>query len=91
MRGAYLDVLADMVGSVGVLISAVVTLTTGWAYADPIIGAAIGLWVLPRAYLLVRSSLRILFQHSPERLDVEVVSTRLEALVGVTDVHDLHV
>ena len=91
VRGASLEVLADMVGSVGVLISAVIILTTGWAYADPIIGVAIGLWVLPRAYLLARSSLRILFQHSPEGLDVEVVSARLESLRGVTDVHDLHV
>ena len=91
VRGAYLQVLADMVGSVGVLISAVITLTTGWAYADPIVGVAIGLWVLPRAYVLARSSLRILFQHSPEGLDVEFISARLESLDGVTDVHDLHV
>jgi cobalt-zinc-cadmium efflux system protein len=91
VQGAYLEVLADMVGSVGVLISAVITLTTGWAYADPIVGVAIGLWVLPRAYVLGRRSLRILFQHSPEAVDVENISYRLEALAGVADVHDLHV
>lgn len=91
VRGAYLEVLADLVGSVGVLISAVVTLTTGWRYADIIVGVAIGLWVLPRTYLLAKRSLRILFQHSPEELDVAEVSAALAGLDGVTDVHDLHV
>lgn len=91
IRGAYLEVLADLIGSVGVLLSAVITLTVGWLYADMIIGVAIGLWVLPRTYILARRSLRILFQHSPEGLDVELVSSTLQALPGVEDVHDLHV
>ncbi|TSD99831.1 cation transporter [Skermania sp. ID1734] len=91
VRGAYLEVLADLVGSVGVLISALITITTGWRYADMIIGVAIGLWVLPRTYTLARRSLRILFQHSPEGLDVESVALALGALPGVADVHDLHV
>ncbi|MBJ8344158.1 cation transporter [Antrihabitans sp. YC2-6] len=91
VRGAYLEVLADLVGSVGVLVSALITITTGWLYADMIIGVAIGLWVLPRAYVLARGSLRILFQHSPDRLDVELISTTLEQLPGVADVHDLHI
>jgi cobalt-zinc-cadmium efflux system protein len=91
VRGAYLEVLADLVGSIGVLISAAITITTGWRYADIIVGVAIGLWVLPRTYVLARRSLRILFQHSPEELDVEIVSAKLAALSGVADVHDLHV
>ncbi|MFH5209202.1 cation diffusion facilitator family transporter [Antrihabitans spumae] len=91
VRGAYLEVLADLIGSVGVLLSAIITLTLGWLYADMIIGVAIGLWVLPRTYILARRSLRILFQHSPEGLDVELVSSTLQALPGVEDVHDLHV
>ncbi|MGW1742798.1 cation diffusion facilitator family transporter [Nocardia sp. NPDC001965] len=91
VRGAYLEVLADMVGSFGVLVSAAITLTTGWLYADMIVGVAIGLWVLPRTYLLARRSLRILFQHSPEELDVEKVAGELAAVPGVCDVHDLHV
>ncbi|WSJ01949.1 cation diffusion facilitator family transporter [Nocardia sp. NBC_01329] len=91
VRGAYLEVLADMVGSFGVLVSAAITLTTGWLYADMIVGVAIGLWVLPRTYLLARRSLRILFQHSPEELDVERVADELAAVPGVRDVHDLHV
>ncbi|MFJ4656739.1 cation diffusion facilitator family transporter [Nocardia sp. NPDC088792] len=91
VRGAYLEVFADLIGSIGVLLSAAITLTTGWRYADMIIGVAIGFWVLPRTWLLARRSLRILFQHSPEGLDVERVAKALQAVPGVADVHDLHV
>ena len=91
VRGAYLEVLADLIGSVGVLLSAAVTLAFGWRYADPIVGVAIGLWVLPRTYTLARRALRILFQHAPERVDVEEMSRKLAALPGVVEVHDLHV
>ncbi|GAA1972189.1 cation diffusion facilitator family transporter [Amycolatopsis minnesotensis] len=91
VRGAYLEVLADLIGSVGVLISGAITLTTGWRYADPIIGVAIGLFVLPRTYALARRALRILFQHAPIDVDVSEINTDLAALPGVTDVHDLHV
>lgn len=91
LRGAYLEVLADMIGSFGVLVSGAIILLTGWRYADPIIGVAIALFVLPRVVTLARRSLRILFQHAPERLDVDEVAARLEALPGVTNVHDLHI
>ena len=91
VRGAYLEVLADLVGSVGVLVSAAVTLLFGWRYADPIVGVAIGLWVLPRTYALARRALRILFQHAPEKVDVTELTAKLTALPGVVEVHDLHV
>lgn len=91
VRGAYLEVLADLIGSVGVLVSGAITLTTGWRYADPIIGVAIGLFVLPRTWTLARRALRILFQHAPAGVDVSQISTELSALPGVADVHDLHV
>lgn len=91
VRGAYLEVLADLIGSVGVLVSGAITFFTGWRYADPIIGVAIGLWVLPRTYVLARKALRILFQHAPQGVDVGAISTELAALPGVEDVHDLHV
>ncbi len=91
VRGAYLEVLADLVGSVGVLVSALITLTTGWRWADPIIGVAIGLWVLPRTWSLARRSLRILFQHAPERVDIDEMTAKLRTVVGVAEVHDLHV
>ena len=91
LRGAYLEVLADMIGSVGVLVSGAITLATGWRYADPIIGVAIGLFVLPRTFTLARRALRILFQHAPAEVDVERIATELAGLTGVRDVHDLHV
>ena len=91
VRGAYLEVLADLVGSVGVLLSGAVTLVFGWRYADPVIGVVIGLWVLPRTWSLARRALRILFQHAPERLDVGSMNSELGGLPGVAEVHDLHV
>ncbi|MEA5358235.1 cation diffusion facilitator family transporter [Amycolatopsis sp., V23-08] len=91
VRGAYLEVLADLIGSVGVLLSGALTLLTGWRYADPIIGVAIGLFVLPRTWTLARRALRILFQHAPQGVDVGAISAELAALPGVADVHDLHV
>ncbi|RZQ60269.1 cation diffusion facilitator family transporter [Amycolatopsis suaedae] len=91
VRGAYLEVMADLVGSVGVLISGLLTLGFGWRYADAVIGVAIGLFVLPRAVRLGRDALRILFQHAPARLDVAAVRAELADLPGVLDVHDLHV
>ncbi|MEU4521371.1 cation diffusion facilitator family transporter [Amycolatopsis sp. NPDC024027] len=91
VRGAYLEVLADLIGSAGVLISGAVTLLTGWRYADPIIGVAIGLFVLPRTWTLARRALRILFQHAPQGVDVGAINAELAALPGVADVHDLHV
>ncbi|HEX7659160.1 MAG TPA: cation diffusion facilitator family transporter [Pseudonocardiaceae bacterium] len=91
VRGAYLEVCADLFGSAGVLLSGAVTLLTRWPYADPIVGVAIGIWVLPRTWNLARQALRILFQHAPKRLDVDSMSADLKALPGVVSVHDLHV
>ncbi|RKT89035.1 cobalt-zinc-cadmium efflux system protein [Saccharopolyspora antimicrobica] len=91
VRGAYLEVMADMLGSIGVLVSGLVTLLFGWRYADPIIGVAIGLFVLPRAFSLGKGALRILLQHAPERIDVAGMTADLSALPGVQEAHDLHV
>jgi cobalt-zinc-cadmium efflux system protein len=91
LRGAYLEVVADMIGSVGVLVSGLVTVLFGWRYADPVIGVAIGLFVLPRTWTLAKRSLRILFQHAPERVDVDALTGALAKLPGVGEVHDVHV
>jgi cobalt-zinc-cadmium efflux system protein len=91
LRGAYLEVVADMIGSIGVLVSGLVTLVFGWRYADPVIGVAIGLFVLPRTWTLAKRSLRILFQHAPERVDVAELTGALARLPGVGEVHDVHV
>lgn len=91
VRGAYLEVLADAVGSVGVLIAGVVALTTGWGYADIIVAVLIALWVVPRAVRLARDAARILNQQAPEHIDVEELRAELAAIPEVDDVHDLHV
>lgn len=91
VRGAYLEVVADMLGSVGVIAAAVVMWTTGWRWVDPVTGAAIGLFVLPRAYRLGREAVRVLVQAAPHDLSVDAIRAALAALPGVTDVHDLHV
>lgn len=91
IRGAYLEVLADLLGSVGVIIAAVVLATTGWPYVDPIVAAAIGVFILPRTWRLGSEALRILLQAAPPQIPVDRVRDDLAALDGVVDVHDLHV
>lgn len=91
VEGAYLEVLADLIGSIGVVVAALIIWLTGWPYADPIIGAAIGLFILPRAWRLGKRALRILVQAAPEGLDLGQVEQRLHAIDGVSNVHDLHV
>lgn len=91
VKGAYMEVVADTVGSLGVLIAGVVTVTTHWPYADVVVAVLVALWVLPRAIALARDALRILSESSPTHIDVEELRAALEAVNGVIDVHDLHV
>ena len=91
VRSAYLEVLADAVGSVGVLVAGALTLTLGWRYADVVVGVLIALWVIPRAITLARAGLRILSESSPPHIDVDELRAALGAVDGVTGVHDLHV
>jgi cobalt-zinc-cadmium efflux system protein len=91
VRGAYLEVIADTVGSVGVLIAGLVTITTHWPYADVVVAVLVALWVLPRALSLAASALRILSEASPSHIDVTELRSALCAVDGVTGVHDLHV
>lgn len=91
VRGAQLEVLADLAGSIGVLVAAVTISVTGWNLVDPLTGAAIGLFILPRAGRLAAQSLRILLQVAPPHLDVDELRSALAALPEVVDVHDLHV
>ncbi|WP_173079208.1 cation diffusion facilitator family transporter [Phytohabitans rumicis] len=91
VRGAYLEVLGDLLGSAGVIVAAAVIALTDWWYADPIVAVAVGLFILPRTWKLARAAVRILVQAAPEHVDVTAVQTRLAAVPGVCDVHDLHV
>ncbi len=91
VRGAYLEVIADAVGSVGVIVAAAVMWATGWGWVDPVIGAAIGLFILPRAWQLGREATRVLVQAAPVGVDLPAITAGLTAIDGVRDVHDLHV
>ena len=91
VRGAYLEVLADLLTSVGVIAAAVIIAVTGWEAADPLIGAGIGLFIFPRTWRLGAQAVRVLVEAAPPELDVDAVRDDLAAVPGVVDVHDLHV
>lgn len=91
IKAAYLEVLSDALGSVGVIIGAVVIMFTGWQWVDSVIAVAIGAWVLPRTWMLLRDSLHILLEGVPTNIDLAQLSRDLSELDGVTEVHDLHV
>ncbi|MEU6074741.1 cation diffusion facilitator family transporter [Micromonospora sp. NPDC047074] len=91
VHGAYLEVLGDLLGSLGVIGAALLITVTDWWWADPVVAVAIGLFILPRTWRLGRAALRILVQAAPEHLQVTAVHDRLAAVPGVAEVHDLHV
>nr|WP_297531565.1 MULTISPECIES: cation diffusion facilitator family transporter [Pseudomonadota] len=91
VKGAYLEVWADMLGSLGVIVGAVIIMATNWTLADPIIAVLIGLWVLPRTWTLVREAGQVLMQGAPHGLNVDTVRDLMLAHPGVQTVHDLHI
>ena len=90
MRAAYLEVVNDALGSVAVLVSAVVMMITGWAGFDAVAGALIALLMIPRAIKLLASSVSVLLEETPADLDMAKVRKHLEGVPGVLEVHDLH-
>lgn len=91
MKGAYLEVLSDAVGSVGVIIGAAIIYVTQWMWVDTLIAILIGFWVLPRTWLLLKQSINILLEGVPEEIDIEKLRDDLLALEGVEDIHQLKV
>jgi cobalt-zinc-cadmium efflux system protein len=91
LKGAYLEVFSDMVSSVGVIISALVMLGTGWYLADPIVSAGIGLFIVPRTWGLLKQAVNILMEAVPEHIDLGEVGRAMAAAEGVEEIHDLHV
>ena len=91
IEAAYLEVLADLVGSVGVIIGALLLRFFDWNWVDPLIGAIIGVWILPRTWRLGRNAVRILLQAAPEHISLTDLERDLRDIANVTDVHDLHV
>lgn len=91
MRGAYLEVLGDALGSVAVIVAAVVILTTGFAQADAVASLVIAGMILPRAYFLLRDVVRVFSQSTPVDTDVSEIRRHLLDTDGVVAVHDVHV
>ncbi|GAB3751431.1 cation diffusion facilitator family transporter [Lysobacter olei] len=90
VRGAYLEVWSDMLGSLGVLVAALIVRYTGWTLSDPIIAVLIGLWVLPRTWTLLRQAWHVLMQGVPAGMELHAIRAMLSSHPGVQEVHDLH-
>jgi cobalt-zinc-cadmium efflux system protein len=91
LKGAYFEVLSDTLSSLGVIAAAAVMWTTGWRYADPLVSAGIGLFILPRTWMLLRQAVGVLLEGTPSDVDLGALRAALGAIDGVADVHDLHV
>jgi len=91
LRGAFLHVVSDAVGSVGAIAAGVIMLTTGWYLADPLISIFIGALVLYSSWSLVKDSVSVLMQSVPKGIRLEEVRLTIEAVEGVSKVHDLHI
>ena len=91
VKAAYLEVVSDLLGSLGVLVAGVIMLTTGWYLADPIFGAAIGLFIVPRTWKLLKDVVHILMESAPVDLDLNKLKQAMLSVANVSAIHDLHV
>ena len=91
VKGAYLEVWSDLLGSIGVIAAAIVIRKTGWTWVDSLVAAGIGLWVLPRTWVLLKASINILLQGVPEGIDMERLEAAIRGVAGVIDLHSVHV
>jgi len=91
VKGAYFEALGDMLGSLGVIVAALIVMFTGWTLADPIVGAGIGLFIVPRTWVLMKQVVHILMEGTPPEVDLALLEKKLLEIDGVTAVHDLHV
>ena len=90
MRGAYLEVMGDLVGSVAVIVAAIVIMTTGWVQADALASVFIAVLILPRTWSLLKEAVDVLLEASPKGIDLGEVRSHILEAPGVADVHDLH-
>ncbi|URD39747.1 cation diffusion facilitator family transporter [Methylobacterium tardum] len=90
VKGAYFEVFSDMLGSVGVIAAALVVMATGWRWVDPLVGAGIGLFIVPRTWRLLSEALHILLEGTPLGVDLAALRTEIEAMHGVRRAYDLH-
>ncbi|MDP2288240.1 MAG: cation diffusion facilitator family transporter [Actinomycetota bacterium] len=90
LKGAYLEMMGDLLGSIAVIVAAVVIWLTGWDRIDPLASVAVALMIVPRAWLLLKETLDILLETTPRNLDLSEVRTHLLGQPNVVDVHDMH-
>ncbi len=90
MKGAYFEVLSDMLTSIGVMAAGAIMWSTGWYYADPLFSAGIGLFILPRTWKLLKDALHVLLEGTPSDVNLAAVRETIRATAGVASVHDLH-
>lgn len=90
VRATYLEVVMDVMGSLGVIAAALLMRPTGWYWLDPVISAAIGIFIVPRTISLLRQSGHILLEASPREVDLDALRRRVLSLPGVEQVHDMH-
>jgi cobalt-zinc-cadmium efflux system protein len=91
VRAAYLEVLADALASVGVLIAALVVMLSGWTLVDPLASAAIAVFIVPRTWRLLTQAVNILLEGTPAHLEVGEIGAAMTRVAGVRRIHDLHV
>ncbi|MDX2287279.1 MAG: cation diffusion facilitator family transporter [Hyphomicrobiaceae bacterium] len=91
VKGAYLEVWSDLLGSIGVIGAAIVIWLTGWTWIDAVVAIGIGLWVLPRTWTLLKETTNVLLEGVPDGIDLDAVAVALKAIPNVRDLHDLHV
>lgn len=91
VRGAYLEMLGDVLGSASVIVAALVIRFTGWWPADAVASALIGLMILPRTFSLLRDAVNVLLEATPPGMDLAEIRTHILTVPGVLDIHDLHV
>jgi cobalt-zinc-cadmium efflux system protein len=91
VQGAFLEVVSDALGSVGVIVAGIIMLATGWYYADPIFSVLIGVFILPRTWRLLKQAVNVLLEGTPAHINLAEVEETMLEVDGVEKVHDLHV
>lgn len=91
MKGAYFEVLSDLIASIAVIVAALLIKWTGWQQIDPLLSAGIGLFILPRTWNLLKEGVGILLEGTPKEINLAKVRKTIKEVSGVDGVHDLHV
>jgi len=91
LRATYIHLVGDALGSIGVIVTGIVIVTTGWRYADPLVGVGIGIFLVVSSWGVLRESTLVLLEAAPKGLDAEAIGTAIAEQPGVVEVHDLHV